>query len=486
MSIENEIGRLTVAKNNFKLALAHHEVPADDSEIFSDYPAHVASVLMMEKPETVDYNYGYIDLNGWHYENNGGQPKNPIDIYKIKKDHFYFVMVGATVGARFRVCTVREDIRLKTSGISCMQGLSAENAPKNAYAAMGGYKNPDYNNAYTPFFQAADDGWLCIQKDNNYTTGLKTYVFDLDTPVGGSGGASHTLDEELFDILNGAVTLKSSVDKSSLSGRAGTPDTVNGQTVTALGDNCFKGCYNLAAMEIPTTVTTLGVSSLEGTSLIGYTIPNHITTIGDYVFKDCTGLRSIGTLPATVTSFGVGVFQGCTQISEVIIALPVTTLTDTFKGCVRLQNVSITSTTLTTLDGTFYGCTALRGIPNKTNITTWQNGTFQNCTALTTATVPSNITGIGASVFKGCTNLTTVTIPSSVTAIGAEAFKGCTSLTSVTINNTTPPILLNANAFDNTNDCPIYVPASAVNDYKTAMIPSQWSSLASRIFAIQE
>lgn len=489
MSIQSEFARLTTVKNNFKIALNYHEVPVSNDELFSDYPSHVASVPMMEIPETVDYNYGYIDLNGWHYENNGGACKNPIDIYKIKKDHYYFVMMGAVVGTRFRVCTVREDIRLKTSGISCMQGLSAENAPKNAYAAMGGYTNPDFNNVKTPFFKAADDGWLCIQKDNNYTTGLKSYVFDLDTPVdpNGGGSGSHTLDESLFDISNGLVTLKSSVDRTTITGRAGVPDTVNGQTVTGIGANCFKDCYNLAAIEFPSGITSIGANAFEGTSLIGLVIPNSVTTVGDYAFKNCTGLRGNANLSSYITSLGVGIFEGCSMVSETNIRAAVTILTDTFKGCVRLQNISMNSTTVTTLDGTFYGCSALRAVPNRSTITTWQNGTFQNCTALTSVSVPDNITGIGVSVFKGCTNITSITIPNSVGGIGSEAFADCEALESVTINNTTPPLLPDVSAFANTNDCPIYVPASAVETYKTnSSLVSHWNLLASRIFAIQE
>jgi hypothetical protein len=39
----------------------------------------------------------------------------------------------------------------------------------------------------------------------------------------------------------------------------------------------------------------------------------------------------------------------------------------------------------------------------------------------------------------------------------------------------------NSNAFDNTNNCPIYVPSASVEAYKAA---TNWSSLSSRIQAI--
>lgn len=94
--------------------------------------------------------------------------------------------------------------------------------------------------------------------------------------------------------------------------------------------------------------------------------------------------------------------------------------------------------------------------------------------------IPNGTTSIGNNAFQS-TGLTSVTIPNSVTSIGGASFYGCSSLTSVTILATTPPTLVNANAFKNTNNCPIYVPAESVNLYKNA---TNWSSLASRIQAI--
>jgi hypothetical protein len=80
-----------------------------------------------------------------------------------------------------------------------------------------------------------------------------------------------------------------------------------------------------------------------------------------------------------------------------------------------------------------------------------------------------------------CGNLTSVTIGNGITSIGNTAFNLCSALRSVTVEATTPPSLLNANAFNNTNNCPIYVPAESVNTYKAA---NNWSSYASRIQAI--
>ena len=44
------------------------------------------------------------------------------------------------------------------------------------------------------------------------------------------------------------------------------------------------------------------------TSLTSVTIPNSVTSIGDYAFDDCTSLTSV-TIPNSVTSIGSGAFD---------------------------------------------------------------------------------------------------------------------------------------------------------------------------------
>ena len=103
--------------------------------------------------------------------------------------------------------------------------------------------------------------------------------------------------------------------------------------------------------------------------------------------------------------------------------------------------------------------------------------TFINATSVT---ISDTVTRIGNSAFFNCSGLTRCTIGSSVTYIGEWAFFNCSGLTSITVNATTPPVL-EADIFDNTNDCPIYVPSGSVDTYKAA---DGWSNLASRIQAI--
>ena len=73
--------------------------------------------------------------------------------------------------------------------------------------------------------------------------------------------------------------------------------------ITKLDDFTFVGCSAL------TSVGTVG----SGASL---EIPNNVTTIGDSVFKNCTGLTSV-TIPNGVTSIGDNAFYDCSGLTSI-------------------------------------------------------------------------------------------------------------------------------------------------------------------------
>ena len=191
-------------------------------------------------------------------------------------------------------------------------------------------------------------------------------------------------------------------------------------------------------------------------SLTNVVIPNSVTTIGDFAFIRCINLTSI-TIPNSVTTISVGAFDSCIGLTSITIPNSVTTI-DAFAGCSSLTNITI---------------------PN--SVTSIGVRAFSNCRGLTSVTIPNSVTSIGEEAFYSCTSLTSITIPNSITTIGELAFFECSGLTSVTIQATTPPTLYNSSVFNNTNNCPIYVPSASVNAYKAA---TNWSAYASRIQAI--
>ena len=151
-----------------------------------------------------------------------------------------------------------------------------------------------------------------------------------------------------------------------------------------------------------------------------------------------------------------------------------------FIDCHSLTSVTIPNTVINILNNAFQACYGLTSITIPDSVTSIGSSAFRDCSGLTSVTIGNGVTNIGTSAFQDCTSLASVTIPDNVTSISQSAFSGCSGLTSITVESTTPPTL-GTNAFYDTDNCPIYVPAESVETYNAA---SGWSSLASRIQAI--
>ena len=146
------------------------------------------------------------------------------------------------------------------------------------------------------------------------------------------------------------------------------PEKVKGNdgveyVVTSLGASCFKDCWGLKSI----------------------TIPSSVTSLDDYCFSGCWGLKSI-TIPSSVTSLGNLCFSGCTSLTSITIPSSVTSLG---ASC-------------------FYSCSGLTSITIPSSVTSLGDDCFSNCRGLTSITIPSSVTSLGASCFEYCVNLETV------------------------------------------------------------------------------
>ena len=252
-----------------------------------------------------------------------------------------------------------------------------------------------------------------------------------------------------------------------------------GSSVTRIGDRAFRDCSNLTSITIPDSViaigyrtfyycsrlesvtigdsvSSVGIFAFEGcSSLIGfygklasgdnrcliidgvlnsfarsglteYSIPNSVTSIGDYALYYCSGLISL-TIPDSVTSIGEGSFSNCKSLLNITIPDSVTSIgKNAFNCCEDLTSVTIGNRVTSIGDYAFERCSSLTNATIGNSVTSIGNGAFCNCTSLTNITIPNSVTSIGISAFEKCCSLTSLTIGNNVISIGSSAFNGCT------------------------------------------------------------
>ena len=206
------------------------------------------------------------------------------------------------------------------------------------------------------------------------------------------------------------------------------------ESVTSIGDYAFLYCYGLTTITLPESVTSIGdyaFSCCYGLTTI--TLPESLTSIGDEAFYLCSNLTSI-TLPESLTSIGNRAFSYCSGLTSITLPESLTSIgASTFLGCTGLTSITLPESLTSIGGGAFSGCSGLTTITLPESLTSIGVSTFSGCTGLTSITLPESLTSIGECAFEDCRGLTTITLPESLTSIGYAAFSGCRGLTSITL-----------------------------------------------------
>lgn len=301
-----------------------------------------------------------------------------------------------------------------------------------------------------------------------------------------SGGSDSTLrdliegDITSITIPSGTNQIKSGV----FSNCSSLQDVTIPDSVTTIGSQAFAGCRSFVSVNIPNSVRTIQTEAFAqlGSSLKHIRIGSGVTSMGTKAFYSNTMLNDIvcfattpptlngtqftlafyntGTCPIYVPASSVAAYKADSQwsyLSSRIVAIEDAILFTPTNGDPAISVKNYELATANYVQSTDVPSTIKNGA-----------GSLE---------IGGGVTRIGTFAFQSGSSLTSVTIPSTITRIDNAAFDGCSSLTSITVNAATPPTLYAA-AFDNTNNCPIYVPDSSVDTYKAA---SEWSTYASRI-----
>ena len=203
--------------------------------------------------------------------------------------------------------------------------------------------------------------------------------------------------------------------------------------ITSIGDYAFYGCSGLKSVTIPDSVISIGSSAFrECRGLTSFTTTNFIRTIGDSAFQACTRLTSF-TIPNSVTSIGESVFKNC-GLTDIIIPNTVKSIGgQAFYGCSGLTSITIPDS-VTSIDySAFCFCSNLTNVDLGNSVNSLGDSVFSDCSSLNSMEIPDSTSIIGSSAFSNCSGLTNVTIGHSVKSLPFSVFNNCSGLTSIII-----------------------------------------------------
>ena len=213
------------------------------------------------------------------------------------------------------------------------------------------------------------------------------------------------------------------------------PATLDGYTVTGLGDLSFYERTSLGSVTLGENIQTIGEEAFYACPILKtLTINGTVTSMGKDAFADCPSLTSV-TLGQNIKTIGEKAFYNCPVLDNVIIPQNVTSIGPrAFNKCTGLKTLTINSPVMSMGEYAFADCNQLTSLSLCNDLQTIGDHAFEKCTSLKTVNLPKNLTSIGSHAFDSCTSLDPIEIPGTVTEIGDYAFYNCDGLKSATID----------------------------------------------------
>ena len=181
-------------------------------------------------------------------------------------------------------------------------------------------------------------------------------------------------------------------------------ESVNLESVEAIGAYAFSGCTELSGISLP-KIYAVGERAFENCTSVTSLDLTGLTNTGDEAFRGCTGLESVVLGSKTCLSRGMFAKSGLRTVD-------------------LYENLKIPAYC-------FAQCEQLTTVTFHTNLLRIETGAFCQNPALTTVVFPDSLGLIGEQAFYDCDALVSVTLPNSSVTLGNYCFLDCGSLATV-------------------------------------------------------
>lgn len=310
---------------------------------------------------------------------------------------------------------------------------------------------------------------------------------------------------------------------------------------TSISKTLYLGNQLLSSVIIPQGKTSIpAYAFVNCENLLSVEIPSTVSFIGNYAFSGCTGIQELVSYPITPPTINLYTLQGIPADCPIYVdgssvnAYKQASYWNERSDYIQEDNRVIPSVLRYATTSSSRSITLYLSVSSGTVLTIdWGDGssttvsatgnTSHNYSSTKTydiyileqargqawspgCTISSNVYGLfglgsknntypqlksvemgtgmrlSASYgFSGCTGLTSYTVSKYITAIADYVFKGCINISNFTSYAVTPPTIQQHTLSDIPSTCPIYVPASSVQNYKSK---AYWSARSAYIQAM--
>ena len=98
-------------------------------------------------------------------------------------------------------------------------------------------------------------------------------------------------------------------------------------TVTTIGEDAFSEAKNLVKIILPDSITTIEKLAFTGSGIKSMSIPSGVSVINRSTFNSCLSLESI-VVPANVTQIDELAFRNCENLEKIVIENPLCEIAD--------------------------------------------------------------------------------------------------------------------------------------------------------------
>ena len=365
-------------------------------------------------------------------------------VYELSSDGTYYILTDARVAEKYNKVVVDDDIdgvpvKEIASGVFSVYHQSETNYPRfNALQEViingnnlttigdGAFRGCDTLATIvipSSLERIGDSAFMncsALEKMGNSTfitdtTALENIKFpDKLTSIGIGAFRKCTKLENV--ILPNSLT---DISEQAFQGCAGLKYLQISEDTISIGKEAFDSCTNLIVLSnkkinVPTDKQT----KIE--SII--TIPDTVTSLGDYVFNNCTKMKKI-ILSSQLTTVSNGLCFGCTGITVVELNGPVTEIKESaFEKCTSLNKINIPSSLRVIGEKAFSSTSKLSDITLNQNLTRIEDYAFA-LSGLKQISILGGVKYIGKFAFEECKNLTEVGLPATLDTIDEGAFR---------------------------------------------------------------